>query len=113
MDIETSLIVMYAIIGMLEIILGLPLLYGKVKRNIFYGFRLPKTLSNDEIWYKANKYTGKDLIYSGIFLIVCSFILFIFRYSVSILDFTIILTFLLLASVCIMIIKGLLFLKKL
>jgi uncharacterized membrane protein len=41
------------------------LLYGKIGPNWFYGFRTRKTLSDREIWYKANKYMAKDFIILG------------------------------------------------
>ncbi|MDF1752604.1 MAG: SdpI family protein [Verrucomicrobiales bacterium] len=41
-----------------------------MKRNQLYGFRTRKTLSSDEIWYPANQYAGKALLWwSGAALI--------------------------------------------
>ena len=50
----------FIFVGMLEIIMGIPLLLEKIKPNALYGFRTPKTRSSDEIWYKVNKYVGRD-----------------------------------------------------
>lgn len=48
------------------ILISLPLMLGKVKPNGLYGFRTKKTLSNERIWYKANKFTGWALVLSSI-----------------------------------------------
>ena len=45
----------------LVIVLSIPLILKKVKRNRLYGFRLKKTLSSDEIWYPANVIAGWSL----------------------------------------------------
>ncbi len=46
--------------------LGAPLILGKVKPNAVYGFRTPKTLSNDEIWYAANRTAGWDMVLAAV-----------------------------------------------
>jgi len=113
MDVETFLVIIFILVGMIEIIIAFPLFMGKVKKNIYYGFRLPKTLSNDKIWHKANKYTGRDLIFAGIFVVISSLILSFFRYDLSISNITIISTIVLLGSLFIVIIRGVLYLKEL
>lgn len=45
---------------------GLPLIYQKVPPNHWYGFRVPKTLSNPRIWYAANRIAGIDLLLAGV-----------------------------------------------
>ncbi len=45
--------------GLLLALISLPLIAGKVKPNPFYGFRVPLTLENPEIWYATNKYFAK------------------------------------------------------
>ena len=56
---------LFAATGLIFIALGLPLKNGRVKPNIWYGFRTRKTLSNDDIWYTVNRVTGADMIYGG------------------------------------------------
>lgn len=41
--------------------LAFPMINGTVSRNTTYGFRTRKTLSNDQIWYQANKFCGKAI----------------------------------------------------
>ena len=42
--------------------IALPLALRKVRRNFFYGFRTPATLSDDRIWYEANAHFGRGLL---------------------------------------------------
>lgn len=51
--------------GLLFAGLGVPLLQGRIPRNPWYGFRTPRTLASDEVWYPANRYMGRDLVVSG------------------------------------------------
>ncbi|MFH2096874.1 MAG: SdpI family protein [Bacteroidota bacterium] len=52
--------------GLLMAGIGTPMAKGKIKPNTLYGFRTKKTLSDEKIWYPANAYAGKSLIYAGI-----------------------------------------------
>ncbi|MDF1740397.1 MAG: SdpI family protein [Verrucomicrobiales bacterium] len=49
-------------IGILTIALSVPMYLGKVKRNGFYGFRTPLTLSSDEVWYPSNRYAAITVV---------------------------------------------------
>jgi uncharacterized membrane protein len=57
-------------LGTVFILLGIPLAMGKVKPNDLYGLRIPKTLENPEIWYKANAFAGKALSLCGAFVLI-------------------------------------------
>ena len=57
-----TLFLIYVGGGALLALLSLPLMAGKVKPNPFYGFRVPATLENPDIWYAANKYFAKRLL---------------------------------------------------
>ena len=35
---------------------------GRVRRNAYFGFRTPATLSDDRIWDPANRYAGRALL---------------------------------------------------
>lgn len=56
------------------IVISIPLILEKIRPNKFYGIRLKKTLSNDKIWYKANKHCGWCFLITGIVLLVFRFI---------------------------------------
>ena len=55
----------YFIAGFVLFAVGVPLLRGWVPRNRLAGFRTPKTLSNDRVWYDANRVAGRDLMIVG------------------------------------------------
>ena len=55
----------YFIAGLALVLAGVPLLRGWIPRNRWSGFRVPKTLSNDRIWYDANRVAGRDLMIAG------------------------------------------------
>jgi uncharacterized membrane protein len=46
----------------LIIALSIPMVLGKIPPNRFYGFRTRKTLSNLDVWYRANRLAGINLI---------------------------------------------------
>jgi uncharacterized membrane protein len=62
----------FVLIGVVLFFVGLPLARKKVGRNRTYGFRTPKTLSNDELWYKANETAGYGFMASGAIVAVAA-----------------------------------------
>lgn len=57
--------------GLVVICLAVPLVKRKIKRNIFYGYRVSiYALSDDDIWYTVNEMGGKQMICFGIGLII-------------------------------------------
>lgn len=63
------------LLGMLCVMLAIPLLQRRVPPNPLYGFRTPKTLRNEAIWYQANAYAGKTLLLYGLALSFISIVL--------------------------------------
>jgi uncharacterized membrane protein len=55
----------YFVAGLALFAGGVPLLRGWIPRNRWSGFRVPKTLSSDRIWYEANRVAGRDLMIAG------------------------------------------------
>ena len=49
----------------LIIILSIPLIFEKIGPNYLYGFRTSKTLSDEKIWYKANRFGGWCILTAG------------------------------------------------
>jgi len=113
MDENLLIILSFIFVGALEIILGIPLMYEKVKPNGLYGFRLPKTISNKKIWYPVNKQAGKDFVISGIILTITSLILLQINTNLDILTITTIETLLMMILIAIIIARGLILIKKL
>lgn len=48
----------FLIPALLIIIVSAPLILGVVPRNRIYGVRTRKTLSDDSVWYRANRFGG-------------------------------------------------------
>ena len=51
---------------LLLVALAIPLILDMIPRNGFYGYRTPRTLASDEVWYPANRYAGKALVVAGL-----------------------------------------------
>ncbi|MHB8070654.1 MAG: SdpI family protein [Candidatus Cryosericum sp.] len=49
----------------LFLLLGLPLMLGKVKRNSYYGARFPATLADDRVWDVVNRRSGFLFVAGG------------------------------------------------
>ena len=64
------LFILFIIIGIIIIGISIPLILEKIKPNMIYGFRTPKTLNNEAVWYKANKYSGTALLIAGIIMLL-------------------------------------------
>ena len=48
---------------------SIPLALGLVPPNCAFGFRTPKTLTDDEVWFKANRLAGINLIIASLVMI--------------------------------------------
>jgi len=45
---------------------GIPMALDKIPPNALYGFRTPRTLSDEKLWYAANRDAGRALTLAGI-----------------------------------------------
>ena len=55
-------------VNFLLAVLSIPFLWRLVPRNRFYGFRIPATLRDDNIWYVMNRRVARELIPVGFVL---------------------------------------------
>ena len=69
---DPKLIVGYLPIALplITIVIAIPLVLQKVPPNLWYGFRTRKTLSDTDIWYRANYLGGAALMFSAIVALV-------------------------------------------
>lgn len=67
---------MYAISGLVLAGLSVPLILHKIPPNGLYGFRIPSTLQDPQLWYKVNAYAGKRLLVVGLGTAVGSIIFY-------------------------------------
>ena len=71
-----ALMLMYTISGIILSLISIPLILCKIGPNPWYGFRVPKTLSDPKVWYPANAYAAKRLFVVGILGSLISILLF-------------------------------------
>ena len=64
-----ALMIMYLVSGVLLIALSIPLIRGKIPPNGLYGFRVKRPLEDPRIWYPVNRYGGKWLLVTGVWII--------------------------------------------
>ncbi|MCC6445326.1 MAG: SdpI family protein [Armatimonadetes bacterium] len=84
MNPKMLLLLLYLGGGLLEMALAVPMIRGMVPRNYIYGFRTPKTLESDAIWYPANCYAGKAILIAGGILVAGTLLLLIAAPFVSV-----------------------------
>ncbi|OLC37588.1 MAG: hypothetical protein AUH81_05900 [Candidatus Rokubacteria bacterium 13_1_40CM_4_69_5] len=56
----------FAGIGLLSIVIGLPLARRRVPPNRWYRVRLSATMADEYVWYAANATCGRDLMVLGV-----------------------------------------------
>jgi len=71
-----TMLAMYVLFGLLLIGLAIPLLLDKIPPNGWYGFRVPSTLYNPDIWYKVNRYAARWMVFSGIITVIAAILLY-------------------------------------
>jgi uncharacterized membrane protein len=62
---EKGLVTILAVDVVLALV-AIPLVLRKVPRNVAYGYRTRKTLSDDFIWYEANAHFGRGLVVASV-----------------------------------------------
>jgi uncharacterized membrane protein len=71
-----ALLILYVAGGLLLMALAVPLLRGKVRPNWFYGFRVPRTVNNPDIWYATNRFGAKRLLAAGASFVVSAIVFY-------------------------------------
>ena len=62
--------VLFAVVGLVSIVVGLPLARRIVRPNGWYGLRVPATFADEHVWYEANAVAGRDLMRLGAALLL-------------------------------------------
>jgi hypothetical protein len=75
-DIAHWFLLLFVFVGALMAGLSLPLLLRRVKPNSLYGFRTPRTLSDENIWYEANAFAGRWTLGLGVLFALISIVLY-------------------------------------
>ena len=74
--ISLGFMALFVAAGLLIVGVSIPLMRRQVKPNRWYGFRTPKTMSSDRIWYEANAYAGRVSLQGGIIFIAAAIVLY-------------------------------------
>ena len=77
MDPKFKVIISFIVPSLLFIAISIPLIIKKIPRNCAYGIRTKKTLANDEIWYKANRYGGVSFLMAALITLIGCTVLFL------------------------------------
>ena len=62
-------------LGPALVLVSIPLLFGWIPRNRFYGFRVPATLRHDVVWYDVNARSARHLLLLGSVMVALEFVL--------------------------------------
>jgi len=62
--------VLFAVVGLVSVVVGLPLARRSVRPNRWYGLRVPATFADEHVWYEANAVAGRDLMLLGAVLLL-------------------------------------------
>ena len=71
----------YAGMGLLVILICVPMILERVPPNNWYGFRTPRTLSDPNVWYPANRIAGQYLAVAGTGIVLTTLVVFLFQKS--------------------------------
>lgn len=66
------LVVLFVGAGILLAAVAIPLIQRRIKPNPFYGFRVSKAYTSEQVWYEVNAYSGKWLLGGGIVIIAAA-----------------------------------------
>jgi len=71
-----TILILYVVLGLLMVVLAVPLIKRKVKPNGLYGFRLPQTLNDPDVWYAVNAHFGRRLLVTGMATTLAALLLY-------------------------------------
>lgn len=67
---KTILLILYVASGALLCVISIPLIRRRIPPNHWYGLRLPRTLSDPEVWYEANAYAARRFFAVGVIFLI-------------------------------------------
>jgi len=71
----THMNLLFAILGLVTILLSVPLVLRRVPPNPVYGLRVPATFKDEQVWYDANAASGRDLLVFGLVMALLAVVL--------------------------------------
>ena len=67
----------YLIVSLVMVLVSVPLIRRLIKPNLFYGYRMPLTLANPDVWYKVNAFFGRLLAGTGVIVALAAVVLYL------------------------------------
>ena len=67
---KSKLVLRWSATGIVFILIGIPAIFEMVPPNRWYGFRVAKTVSDERIWYAANRLMGYDILLAGVAILI-------------------------------------------
>ena len=67
--------ILFVLTSLLLIGVSVPLIQRRVRPNPWYGFRTPKTLESETVWYAANEFSGRMLLRAGVVTLIAALVL--------------------------------------
>jgi len=64
------LLILYVAAGLIVAGFCVPLIFGWIGPNRWYGFRTPRTVADPKLWYPVNAVAGKRLAAAGITVVI-------------------------------------------
>jgi hypothetical protein len=108
----TWLVLTFVATGLVFVGTSIPLIQRRIKPNYWYGFRVPKTLNNPDIWYDVNAYSGRWLLIMGIATVVVSVVLPLIP-GMGLDTYALVTTTVISVLAIVMVVKSFLYLRKL
>jgi hypothetical protein len=73
MDPKALLFTLYLCLGCVLCLISLPLLFGMIGPNPWYGFRVKRTLDDPAVWYPVNRLGAVWMMAAAVLLMVVAF----------------------------------------
>jgi hypothetical protein len=79
MDPKLIILAMYLMLGVVLAVISLPLIWGAVAPNPWYGLRVKATLNDPRVWYSANRYAAVWMLAAAVvFIVTAAAVYFLF-----------------------------------
>jgi uncharacterized membrane protein len=73
----------FTTVGVLFVGFGVPLFQRRIPPNIWYGCRTRKSLSDKNVWFDVNETMGRDMIVTGVVVLIATIFIFFARHKLS------------------------------
>jgi len=72
MDPKLLLLALFLCVGSVISVISLPLIWGAVAPNPWYGFRVKATLEDPRVWYSVNRYAALWMLAAAVVFVVAA-----------------------------------------